>query len=77
VPPSRVSDNLSRQVSTEIRAWMARRGLTQQDVALALGISRQAVSARLNGQTQWTLDDLAAVAEALGVSVTTLLSSPS
>ena len=77
MPASRDSDSVSRQVSTEIRAWMARRALTQQDIALALGISRQAVSARLNGQTQWTLDDLAAVAEELGVSVTTLLSPPS
>lgn len=67
---------LSGRVSSEVRAWMGRRGIRQQELADAMGVSRQAISARLAGRTQWTVDDLAAAANALDVEVTTLLAGP-
>jgi transcriptional regulator with XRE-family HTH domain len=69
-------DRLSRIVSIEVKVWMARRGMGQQALADQLGISRQALSARLTGRTQWTVDDLAAAAAALDVPVADLLTSP-
>jgi transcriptional regulator with XRE-family HTH domain len=68
---------MSRIVSMEVRAWMARRSLTQADLAAGLGITRQAVSLRLSGKTAWTVDDVAVVARVLNVPVTTLLHPPS
>lgn len=55
---------------------MARRGITQAQLAEALGISQQSVSMRLTGRTSWNVDDLEPVADLLGVSVSQLLSSP-
>ena len=69
-------DRLSRIVSIEVKVWMARRGMGQAALAEYLGVSRQALSARLTGRTQWTVDDLAAAAAALDVPVAELLSSP-
>ena len=68
---------MSRIVSMEVRAWMARRNLTQADLATALGISRQAVSLKLGGKTAWSVDDVAVVARVLEVPVTALLQPPS
>jgi len=67
---------LSRIASIEVKVWMARRGIGTQELAQAVGVSRQAMSARLTGRTQWTVDDLAAAAEALHVPVAELLTSP-
>lgn len=68
--------DVSRVVSSEVRAWMARRGLKQADLATALGVTRQAVSLRLSGKTAWTVDDLAVVAKVLDIPITALLSGP-
>ena len=67
---------LSELVSQEVRAWMARQGIKQAELAEALGITQQAVSHRLTGRTSWNLDDLEPVAALLGVSVSELLTSP-
>ena len=67
---------LSEIVSEEVRAWMARRGIRQAQLAEALGISQQSVSMRLTGRTSWNVDDLEPVAQLLGVSVSQLLTSP-
>ena len=67
---------MSTHVSAEVRSWMGRRGLRQADLAESIGLSRQAIGARLKGRTQWTVDDLAAVAKALGVSMDVLLRGP-
>jgi transcriptional regulator with XRE-family HTH domain len=76
VPTAADDSPLSATVSAEVRAWMARRGLSQEALAERLGISRQALSARLTGRTQWTVDDLAAAAHALNVPIADLLSAP-
>jgi transcriptional regulator with XRE-family HTH domain len=67
---------LSVRVSAEVRAWMARKGIRQDDLAHQMGLSQQALSSRLTGRTRWTVDDLAVAAAALQVPISSLLSFP-
>ena len=69
-------DELTLRVSGEVRAWMARRGVKQQDLADRLGITQPSFSMRLRGRTRWTINDLVIVAETLKVPVSVLLTSP-
>ena len=55
---------------------MARRGVCQETLAAQMGLSWSALSNRLRGRTRWTINDLAAVSEALDVAVSTLLAPP-
>ena len=66
-------DELSLRVAAEVRAWMARRGVRQETLAIQMGLSQSALSMRLRGRTRWTINDLAAVSEALDVQMATLL----
>ena len=63
-------------VASSVRAEMARRGLTQGDVAAELALPRTAVSRRLTGQTPWTADELHALAVMMGVPVSRFLETP-
>ena len=65
--------NLSEFISENIRAEMARRRVTQTQLAEHLNISRAGLSARLSGKTLWGINELIPVADALGVSVATLI----
>lgn len=49
------------------------RGLKKKDLAQAMGISPQAVSTRLQGTANWTLDEACAAADFLRVPLDTLL----
>ena len=69
-------DELTLRVSGEVRAWMARRGVKQQELADRLGITQPSLSMRLRGRTRWTINDLVIVAETLKVPVSVLLTSP-
>jgi transcriptional regulator with XRE-family HTH domain len=69
-------DELTLRVSGEVRAWMARRGVKQQEIAARLGITQPSLSMRLRGRTRWTINDLVIVAETLNVPVSVLLTSP-
>lgn len=60
-------------VAAELRSTMARRRITGEYVAAQLGKSRAYVSRRLGGMTCVDLDDLEAIAEAIGVSPDSLL----
>lgn len=59
-----------------IRAEMARAGVTQTDLAAALGITQPAVSSRLKGRIDWRLRELHTVADALGIPVAVLVAEP-
>lgn len=63
-------------VSANVRVYMALRGEAHDDLAAALGVSRPAVSARLNGRTAWSLDDLDKLAQHYGVTPATFLAEP-
>ena len=69
-------DELTLRVSGEVRAWMARRGVKQQEIADRLGITQPSLSMRLRGRTRWTINDLVIVAETLKVPASVLLTSP-
>ena len=63
----------SADAGANTRAEMARRGISQTQVAERLGISQSAVSSRLLGRTPFDVNELVAVAEFLGVPVSALL----
>ena len=67
---------LSLRVAAEVRAWMARRGVRQESLAAKMGLSQSALSMRLRGRTRWTINDLAAVSEALDVPMAALWTPP-
>ena len=60
-------------VAANVRAELARRRITQTDVAQRLGVSRQNVAQRLNGSVDFRVGELIAVAEMLGITIAELL----
>lgn len=66
-------DAISTQVSSEVRAWLARRQLTQRNLASHLGISTTSLSFRMKGKTPWSIVELAQVADWLDISLAQLL----
>lgn len=56
---------------------MARRRVTQSDLASALNMSQPAVSRRLNGTVDFTVSELTTVAALLGLDASDLLRSAS
>lgn len=60
-------------ISRNIRAEMARAGVTQTQLAAALSLSQSAVSRRLAGEADWTVAEVYAVADALGCTPSDLL----
>lgn len=66
-----MSTNLA--VAAEARAALARRGMTQTQLAEATGRSRPYWQKRLAGIVSMTIDDLAAVADATATTVAALI----
>jgi transcriptional regulator with XRE-family HTH domain len=66
-------DSLQTYVAAEIRAEMARRRITGQQLAGALGRSNAWISVRLAGKQAIDLNDLERIADALDVSADQLL----
>ena len=60
-------------IATEIRVEATRRGTTLGALATNAGMTRQTLSTKLNGHTDFTLTDLRAIASALGTTAGTLL----
>ena len=56
-----------------VRAEMARRGVTQMALARKIGLSQPAVSARLKGKTPFDINELCLIASVLNVPLTTIL----
>ena len=57
---------------TQIPYWKLRSrfhscGFRDQEVAARVGISRDTISARMNGHKLWTSDEIAAICECLGI----------
>lgn len=64
----------AQQLVTEaVQLLMRLRGDKQRDLALALGIVRPAVTARLNNRSPWAIDDLDALAAYFDVPPATFL----
>lgn len=60
---------LTNTVAAGVRAELARRGISRADAATKLGISRTLLWHRLRGDSSFTVAELEAMAELLGVSV--------
>lgn len=54
-----------KRMFENVRAEMARNGYTNKDVALALGISEWAFGQKLNGYSQFKLDEMAKIRQLL------------
>jgi len=67
---------LTEKVAEEIRVVLARRRMSQAELARRLEVSAAWLNYRLTGKQPIDLNDLARIAEALGVQPATLLSSP-
>ena len=64
------------QVSANIRAEIARKSMTQTELAAGLGIHQSALSERLRGRVSWRLEELTTAAEILGVTFEQLCMDP-
>lgn len=60
-------------VTDLVKQAMAEAGVNQADIAVDLGITRQAVSQRLTGRLDWKVGELRLVARRCNVSITDLL----
>lgn len=60
-------------VGANVRAEMARRGVSQAALGAVLGFKQPSISARLRGRTPFDINELHQVADFLGVPVETLL----
>lgn len=63
-------------VSTNLRVFMALQRETHEQVAAVLGFTRPALSARLNGRTAWSLNDIDRLAAHYGIPPGQLLAPP-
>lgn len=63
----------SRTVAANVRAEKARRNVSTTQLAEGIGLGRVALSRRLNGHAQWTIDEIAAIARFLDVSIDSLI----
>lgn len=52
---------------------MAERGLSQETVGAALGMTQEAVSRRVRGKVEWRASELIKLAPVIGISVGELL----
>lgn len=64
-------------VADLIRDAADRYGLGQSALAARLGVSRQAVSARMTGRTPWTLSEVATLARLLDLDAHVILDAAS
>jgi transcriptional regulator with XRE-family HTH domain len=60
-------------VAANVRAELARHRISQTSVAKHLGVSRQNVAQRLNGNVDFRISELITIAELVGIPVTTFL----
>lgn len=68
-----MSTSTTADVIAEIRAEMARRSVTQTDLASRVQLSLPALRRRLSGESQLLVSELLEIAEALGVTPRRLL----
>lgn len=71
-----MAESPSVLTGSNVKAEMARKGVNQTALAVALGISQPQVSARLRGVVPFDVNELHAVAAFLGVPIATLLPAP-
>ena len=60
-------------LAAEVRGLLAKRRMTQGELAAALGLSRTALSARLNASRPFTVDELFQISDALDADLLALI----
>ena len=65
--------DFNSMVAAEVRAWLARSGKRQADLAAALGVSQSGISPRLRARVAFTLEELATIAEVFDITLAELL----
>lgn len=65
----------TQTVGANIRAEVARRGLTQAALAEVIGVSQSQLSKRLRGVIPFDVNEVAAIANALDVPITELVTA--
>ena len=60
-------------LASEVKAWMARLGYRQVDMANAIGVTQTQISARLRGQTPFTFEQLIKIAATMQITLSDLL----
>lgn len=68
-----MTDTPAQRIGANVRAEMARRGISQVAIASKLGLPQTSVSKRLRGEVAFNVDELTAVADHLGVPLAALL----
>lgn len=63
----------TRRTAANVRAELARAGLSQREVCARLHLSRTAVSNRLQGHTDFRLQELRTISDMLGTTVGALI----
>lgn len=61
------------QAGANVRAEIARRGVSQAEVSRAIGVSQSQFSKRLRGFIAFDINELAAIAQVLDVPLTDLI----
>lgn len=63
----------AEEVGIEVKVWLTRRGLSQRALADALGITPSALSRRLRGAMDFSVNELGQVAALLDITLADLL----
>lgn len=72
-----IDDNRGKQnIAANLARLLSERGMSQRQLAVATGDSPMRISLYVNGKTQPVAAALSRIAEALGVSMESLLSDP-
>lgn len=66
----------SARVGRNVRAELARQGMSQAELGQAVGLTQGQISKRLRGEVAFDVNELAAVAGALHVRVEQLYTEP-
>lgn len=67
---------ISERVAAEVRAEIARQGLTRASVAAKLGWTDQRFSLRMTGRVALSVGELVIIADALGVPASQFVPAP-
>lgn len=73
--PRKLKGSLSDAIAEEIRVLLARRLMSQRELADELGMSLQALNYRLTGTQELGVNEVAAIAKVLGVEPLDLMPS--
>lgn len=64
--------NLSAKIAANVRAEIARKGLTKNEAGTAIGLTQPAMSRRLRGEVEFSASELDRLAVLLGLPVAVL-----